>query len=479
MQVSRREALLGVTAVTFASNSSYAEIDERLTPETFGAKGDGVTNDTDAFAALSVRVNQLGGGIINLRPVVYIVGKQTRSRKADSQFAFAPAQILSFLGCTKPVVIRGNGATLRSVAGLRYGIFARGSGEPMENPQPRVNRGQMASPYHAMVRAEGCKALVEVSDLELDGNSAKHLIGGRSSRRDGWQIPATGIQLVNNSGQQRLSRIRSHHHPLDGLTIYRQTELSSPATFADVICDSNGRQGCSITGGRNFAFERCRFLHNGKGVLQSRPGAGVDIEAGRHAIRDVSFSRCEFSDNAGPGMVADSGDSEKLTFDRCAFIGTTSRAAWPNKPGMRFSNCLFAGSIVRVYGDADPARAAQFHDCRFTDDPSLSQTTRLFGGRGHRKWIAVLPKNSNVLFHRCRFELIANMLLPCSTREVFYSDCTMTQAARQRSHPAGTYLGTCRLTGNIDLSGSIIKGFVILNDAPFLTMAVCTRGHSW
>lgn len=462
METSRRAFVAGAAAAGILPHAACAATGDSLTPEQFGARGDGRSNDTDAFAALSAAVNARGGGVIALRPVTYLVGKQALTGAGTKRFSYRPSIILHLRNCTGPVTIRGNGARLRCVGGLRFGTFDPRTGVPTRHKLPFIDRRQMATPYEAMIRVERCSGAIDISDIELDGNLAALRMGGPYGD-SGWQIQATGIQLIDNGGAQRLSNIHTHHHALDGLTLYRPVATTALTSVADVRAEYNGRQGCSLTGGRNYAFERCRFLHTGKAGIRSGPSSGVDIEAGRYPIRDVSFSACEFSNNSGPGVVADSGDSEGATFDDCTFVGTTTRSVWPNKPRFRFSRCLFVGSLIRAHGDPDPARAAQFHDCRFSDDPALSPTGQVFNGRGRSREIAVLPNSPNVLFNRCKFELSNEGILPLSTRAVRYSDCEMSQRSPARSRPRGTYLGVNTLSGNIDLQGSIIRGTVILN----------------
>jgi hypothetical protein len=467
MDATRREFLAGTTAVALCGCSAAAVSPAGvLTPEEFGATGNGQTNDTDAFAALSAAVNSRGGGTIVLRPVTYIVGKHARRGSTalngrKSVAAFPPGEILHFVGCRAPVIVRGNGATLRAAGGLRFGTFDPQTGHPFEHPMPFKKREFVASPYSGMIVAERCHDLVEISDIELDGNLQGLEIGGKFGNK-GWQIPATGIRLMDNAGPERLSAIYSHHHALDGLTLYSPPDRTSSTSVSNVRSEYNARQGCSLTGGRNYVFQNCRFLHTGKSVIHSGPGAGFDIEAQGRAIREVHFVDCEFADNRGVGLVADSGDSADISFTRCKFVGTSNWSAWPKKPGMRFDACTVVGTLVHPYGDPDSARAAQFVNCDFLDDPALSPTGEIYIGAGARHAIVNAPDAMNVLFQNCRFRMTGEGALPFTT-DVSYSDCDMSQSYPVTAYPRGTYIGSNRLNGNIDLKGSEIAGIVTLN----------------
>jgi hypothetical protein len=164
----------------------------------------------------------------------------------------------------------------------------------------------------------------------------------------------------------------------------------------------------------------------------------------------------------GVGMVADTGDSEGASFTGCTFIGTTNWSAWPNKPRFRFSRCTFVGAIVHAFGDPQPERAAQFHDCTFRDDPALSPTGRVYGGTNRDRPIADLPSNPNVLFNRCKFLLTHDAVLPWSTR-VIYADCIFTQKPERWSFPRGIFVGRNTIRGKANLSGSTVRGELIHN----------------
>jgi hypothetical protein len=105
--------------------------------------------------------------------------------------------------------------------------------------------------------------------------------------------------------------------------------------------------------------------------VSSGPGAGVDIEAEESVCRDGLFVHCQFWNNAGCGMVADSGDGGYTRFAHCSFWGTTSWSVWCVKPGLSFDECVFNGSAVHTKGSPDSVLATRFRRCRFEDKSPL------------------------------------------------------------------------------------------------------------
>ena len=64
----RRDLLLGAGAIAAMPDAAWAlQGGAAVTPEQFGALGDGRTNDSDAFAAMSAFATARGGGEIVLR----------------------------------------------------------------------------------------------------------------------------------------------------------------------------------------------------------------------------------------------------------------------------------------------------------------------------------------------------------------------------------------------------------------------------
>lgn len=454
-----RRTFLGASAATAAACHArlQAQSSTVFRPEDFGARGDGSTNDTRAFAALSAAVNKRGSGTISLTPGrTYIVGAQSRG---GPKFGWTGDSILDFENLSGPLHILGNGARLRAQPGLLFGTFEPASGQPVQRQMPNLERSELAFPYRGMIRVRRCSGPIEIRDVELDGNAARLRLGGKFGDK-GWQVPASGILLADNRGTETIDNILSHHHGLDGATIAGTDQRSSRSRISRLVSRFNGRQGLSLTGGRGYDFADCEFSHTAKAGLHSPPGAGVDIEAeGHRLVRDVTFTRCKFVDNAGAGLTANNGDGADVRFTDCRFVGTTSWSAWPKRPGLSFTGCTFVGSIVHAFPDPDPARAAKFFYCTFTDDPRLSPTGQVYTASGP---IASLGPSENVLFENCTFSLVGDGTLP-STRGAIYRDCTMSQRSSKPAAPGGRYLGTTTIRGPVNLAGSTIEGSVILN----------------
>jgi hypothetical protein len=456
-----RSGTAAAAAVTLLPRTAAGETGRTFTPEMFGARGDGVTNDSMAFYRLGNAVSAAGGGIVALRKTTYIVGLQVRG--THPLYYWEAGQLLLFEGCTSRVVLRGNGARMKCADGLRYGTFDK-DGRPAYHEGAYIGPG-IATPYQHMIRVQRCSGGVEISDIELDGNVAKLFLGGNYGD-NGRQIPAVGIALIDNPGSEVVRNVYSHHHGLDGLVINgddREGPRLPQRLIEGLRSEYNGRQGVSIVGGRGYAFRSCKFNHTGRVTVHSGPGAGVDIEAeGGKKNRDFSFTDCEFVNNLGCGLVADVGDSEGATFTRCTFVGTTGWAAWPLKPRIRFTDCRFVGSVCNAYGNRNPDLATQFVGCTFLDDPKLSPTGKVYLTDRGSGPIVDLSEGLNVRFKSCTFRLTGKGLLPW-TWYALYEDCRFDQASPTVANTKGKYYGHNVMNGAVNLEGSNIFGVLVFN----------------
>ena len=456
-----RRAFLAACGAASLSAKVSAQSTSVLHPEDFGARGDGAANDTRAFVEMSAELSRRGGGTISLgRGKTYMVGEQSRG----GPFAWTPSPIIDLRGLAGPIQILGNGARLRCRPGLRFGTFDPHSGARTRRPLPNYKGDELASPYRAMIVIHDCRAPIEISDIELDGNLERLLLGGPFGDT-GWQVPASGIWLKDNRASETVTNVLSHHHGQDGAIIEGNPGRSARSRFSRFVARYNGRQGVSLTVGRGYDFEDCEFSHTGRSVIASAPAAGFDIEAETDKpICDLTFARCKFVDNVGVGLLADSGDSAQARFTDCSFVGTSTWSAWPLKPFFRFADCTFVGAVVHPFADKnDPARATQFHNCRFTDDPALSPTGKVYeGGTKPGEPIVNMAESENVLFDHCTFDVHGAAVLPWGWRPT-YRDCTMTQRSMSLAQTKGKYVGTTTIVGAVDLYGSMVVGTLIVN----------------
>jgi hypothetical protein len=350
-----------------------------VTPEQFGAKGDGVTNDTDAFARMADHINRMGGGQVSLRRRTYIVGRQIVRGRPD--FVFAPAPIMDFNGCTAPLIIRGNGARLRAASGLRCGTFDRATLAPTRHAQPFYRPGEIATPYFAMIGVTDCTGPIEINALELDGNSDGLHFGGPWGDT-GWQIGCNGLKLKNNRGPITLSNIHSHHHAQDGgmgdgpgVPGRRENVLVRDCRFI-----SNGRNGWSLVGGVGWRFERCTFSKSARNLAfpGSAPKAGIDFEAeGGKFVSAVQLIDCIAEDNAGVGCLHPGAKRvSDVYWQGGRIVGTTRQSYYGgDNEGILFRNTLFLGMVFSLSREA-------FEDCTFSDDVKLSPTGALHNPHG-------------------------------------------------------------------------------------------------
>jgi len=401
-------------------------------PEDYGAYGNGVNDDTDALYAASQAIQNVGGGVLNLKHnTVYRVGKQIHVNNEYPYYQNQP--IIDIFNATKRVQIIGNGATLKVNDNLRFGSFDKDTGVsywpslPFTDYDYRIDIGKIINIQN--------NSKVEICDLNVDGNIEELTLGGYWGDK-GRQCLATGIYFRNNDYVD-IWNVDSSNNALDGISISTPSltgsEPNRPVNLKNVTCTYNARQGMSWGGGIGLTAEDCKFNHTGRKRFSSSPGAGVDIEAGASATRNGSFINCDFVNNVGCGMVSDSGDNADVCFEDCLFWGTTSWAVWTKKPYFSFENCTFYGSIVHGYPATIPEEGTQYYNCYFEDYEGLYEGESLGAYRNVGGLIMVDANYSR--FEDCEF--VANKtralyLNGTSTTELLIN-CTITHKDDSRA----------------------------------------------
>lgn len=451
----------------------------RFRPERFGARGDGVTNDTDAFAAMGRAVEAAGGGIVELAArATYIVGKQrflagvpARGDIAAHVLSYLPSRILWLRGLPKGIAILGNGARLRAADGLRYGTFDPRTGAANRHPMPYLGN-DLAYPYDAMIGLHDVAGPVVIEHLELDGNSDRYVWGGERGDT-GWQIPCNGL-LIEQCPTVVLDHVESHHHGLDGL----QCEAGGTFTVLDSRFHHNCRLNGNLRAGSGFTAVNSSFDFAAKGAHFSAPAGGFDLEAEfpQEPIVGPRFVNCRFRHNRYQGLAADSGDTSGASFDNCVFWSGTPEESNPiyvSRPGFTFRYCTFGGPLIVLGGGTGKAgRLPRFEHCLFTDDPkrgSLNGTVN--PGTGN-----INVSSGGVMFRQCSFLLSYSRIPGVADPRVIFDDCLLVTSPAIYLVISGTFRD-CRLIGKqIDLGNSSqvrFEGHTTVNGRP---MAVTPTG---
>ncbi|NUP12804.1 MAG: hypothetical protein HOW73_42745 [Polyangiaceae bacterium] len=409
-----------------------------------GAAGDGMTNDTPALAKAVEIIQKAGGGELTIPPGIYIVGDQLENEPGGTAAYYEPIPMFKVhgLACLK---ISGYGATLRIKDGLRYGGFDPDSGLPGDfsgGPENAAHVGRIIE------ISESENVLIE--GIELDGNCEKLELGGRWGDVD-RQTAAAGI-WINMCSEVTIRDVHTHHHALDGVTVLHldgPAKTAKPHYLERVVSEYNGRQAISWIGGNGLYCTDCKFNHTGRAMnggepLMSAPRAGLDIEpnAGTdQQSRDGRFTRCEFVDNAGAGVLCAVGDGGYSTFDDCTIWGTTAYSMWLRQPGLKFVNCRIHGTAVHASDGSseddpnpNPDLATAFEDCLFEDvewtDGTVFRNNNLY---------TVSSGAEGASFTRCTFKTheVRSVYMDNEANAELFDSCTFEHGHAGLSN--GTY----------------------------------------
>ena len=264
-----------------------------FTPEQFGARGDGRSDDYEAMHRLAAAVNAAGGGTIRFAP--------NRRYRLDRH-------------------ITGRGATRNDVRHIAFTrcrglhIDLNGSAIDVKGDFHRTADGQSTGGRFTTSSVRAMNPLqfilchdVSVRNGELNGNVQR-----MTRDRGVIEGPGQGIELL---GCERvlIEDLHIHHFPSDGirLGIYTQgaDELCRDVRLNRLRVMNNGRQGMTNAGGSGLLAVDCHFSqtgHTGGEYGRHGPSAGVDIEPFRDLPVKSDFRglRCRFDGNLGAPVVA-------------------------------------------------------------------------------------------------------------------------------------------------------------------------------
>lgn len=405
----------------------------------FGAKGDGKTNDQEAFEKASDYINMQKQNVTLIIPYgLYIIGKQTHS----GEWLLSGSNGLNIEKC-KNITVKGeikNGKypKIKYMNGLYFGSFVR-EGNNKYKPNKTNTRDYYDKSASAFIGT--CVNItqsenVQISNLEIDGNQAGMIIGGMFGDV-GHQLSHRGIYLVS-SKNTKINDVYVHHLALDGISILGATNT----TIINLESTYNGRQGLSWVDGNVLTAKNCKFSHTGFSRISSSPCSGVDIESEEgHEIRSGLFENCEFINNKGYGMIADSGPSSDMTFSKCTFWGVSNWSAWVRKPNYTFNNCNFYGSFVHGYVTTSQEEATKFYNCNFED--KAYEGKKPFGA-----YLVECDGKKMMVFDNCTFTahdkkvIWFNGAAATDGQKAIFKNCTIN--LKTNNFAAGSFWGVMR-----------------------------------
>ncbi|HZH95136.1 MAG TPA: hypothetical protein VEY06_04590 [Flavisolibacter sp.] len=345
--------------------------------------------NTAALQQISAKINSLSGGVtLIINKGSYTVGSEVFARGKNKGYSYMGQTMLKIVDCTKPVIIEGNGATIKLAKGLHFGSFQSVTGARHNAPAGGFYNYDYVAYPQSMFDVRKNKSVV-IRNFILDGNIQNLVIGGYWGDT-GIQLPGDGIYGSDND-ELTVDRVTSRYFPRDGIVIGNTTpDAKAPIRKVFLLNSSfngNTRQGLSWVGGNHLYALNCRFINTGKTVnvalksaVASAPGAGIDMEAELGLIRNGVFENCVIDNNSGVGFLS-VGDVASITFNGGKIVGATSWSIYGSGPKTVFNKTTIVGSPVNLRTGTGPNDKdnTQFNNCLITMDSTLSPTKKVYG----------------------------------------------------------------------------------------------------
>lgn len=412
----------------------------------FSPSANAATN-TKALQDISAHINKSKGGfVLIIDKGVYTVGGETFAGAAGKGYSYQGKSMLKLEGCTKPVVIDGNGATLKLAAGLHFGSFNNKTGAAHQAPNGGFYDYNYAAYPGNLIDVAGNSSIV-VRNLILDGNVQQQKIGGYWGDT-GIQLPGDGIFSKDN-GEIIVENVTSKHFLRDGIvvgnTVPNEKTPVKRVFLINSVFDGNVRQGMSWVGGNHLVATNCQFINTGKTInsftkkpVASAPSAGVDMEAEFGLIRNGVFKDCIIDNNDGVGFLT-VGDVANIRYEGGKIIGATSWSIYGTGPKAVFEKVTIVGSPVNLRvgtGPNDPDNA-RFNNCLITMDSTLSPTKKVYG-----RYVMDFGGGAGGFFTKC--------IIDSKNRGTVYggSGCVFTDCTFKQDPTAPEYNGYPFMSGN-------------------------------
>lgn len=265
--------------------------------KTYGAKGDGVTNDAPAIRS-AIAALPSDGGVLIFPKGTYLLGNGSSphytnvSGKYGGTATIGTDNSLSFNGKTN-LTIRGNGSTIKSHTANSCIINNR------------------------IFDFFKCDNLV-MQDLVIDGSK---------NNRAPWGGDGSAYNLQHNINidackRVTLRNVRSNNSVMDGLMIQSSTLFANQNIWSEDIlienCQFNNayRQGISVVNAKRVVVRNTECSYTGT-TYGTSPMAGIDFEEGfdspyGRGQSDCLVDGCRFTGNVGDGVALHYGTHDSI-----------------------------------------------------------------------------------------------------------------------------------------------------------------------
>lgn len=344
----------------------------------FGAKGNGKTDDQDAFKKASAFFNgRKGHGKLIIPKGTYIVGRQKFTGADDKKqgMAYVGEYVLELNNCDQFAIEAQSGVVLKHRDSLRLGTFSPKTGQSfrhnIKDIQTQAAYSSYATIAGCMIFLNGCSN-IKISGLKLNGNSDNFKFGGNwGIGRNPFELIHYGIYLMD-SHDVKIQQCVIENFACDGIYISNMGQQVKTYKINIDNCRVNfsGRNGLSWIGGENIRVTNSTFSNSGRGVVHESPGAGIDIEMENSSFcRNGYFYNCRMINNVGSGITSGSGAvSSDVLFEKCIVASPEYYSVFVNAASHVFRDCKFYGTVLVWYMAEGRKDAVKFKQCLFDEN---------------------------------------------------------------------------------------------------------------
>lgn len=362
------------------TTSFYSSAQKNITKsiKDFGAKGNGYSDDQDAFVKASAFFrNRKGHGKLIIPKGTYIVGRQkfTGNDTEKKNTAYTGDYVLDLVDCHDMIIEGKPGAVLKHRDSLRIGTFSPITGKPFIHNIKDINIKaayyRYATSAGNMIFISSCSK-VKVTGLKLDGNSPNFSFGGNwGSGRNAYELIHYGIYILD-SHDIGIKNCTIEKFSCDGIYIANMGQQLKTFNINVDNCtvNFNGRNGLSWLGGENISVTNSSFSNSGQGTVHESPAAGIDIEVENNSFcRNGYFYNCTMENNIGSAITSGSKElSSNVLFKKCIAASPSYYTIFTDAAFHRFEDCKFYGTVLVWYSAKNESDGVKFKKCLFDEN---------------------------------------------------------------------------------------------------------------